>query len=140
MRTFYIFNIKKELSIILKDNPYNLFKTIDHLYYSDNVDYGISFELFDNIFNKYNKEYIDKKIYNCFKDNRFYSYNIKSDLHEIINKYIPENTKLKVRKNYILIKTDIIKPTLLFNYLMNDNLFVCDFKNKDYFWLNEFVR
>ena len=28
MRTFYIFRINKEMEVLLKDNPYNLFKSL----------------------------------------------------------------------------------------------------------------
>jgi len=73
-----------------------------------------------------------------FNDNRFYIY--ENGKHMISNKYRPETTILKVYRSHIILKSDSIKPTLLINYLMSDNLFVCDFKNKDYFWLNEFVR
>ena len=140
MRTFFIFKIKKELTILTKETPYNLYKTIDNLYYMDSYNTGVSFSMYENIFNKINKEYLNKRIYNIFKNNRYYNYDINKNIHIIDNKYKPEYTTLSVHNGYIVIKTNIIHPTLLFNYLMSDNLFVCDFKNKDYFWLDELVR
>lgn len=136
MRTFYVFNIKKEISILTKDTPYNLFKTIYNLYYIDNYSSNLSYNMFDNIFNKVNKKYIDNKINNVYKDNRHYRYNKEKDIHEIHNKYLGEDTSLKVYNSYIIIRSNMIKPSMLLNYLDNNNLFVCDFKNKDYFWLN----
>lgn len=138
MRTFYIFKIRKEMSILTKETPYNLFKVIDHLYYLDNYNAGVSFNIYNDIFDIFNKDYINKKIYGLFKNNRYYNYD--GEKHLIYNKYKPETSLLKVYKSHIVLKSDSIKPSLLVNYLMNDNLFVCDFKNKDYFWLNEFVR
>ena len=138
MRTFYIFKIKKEMAIITRDTPYNLYRTIEHLYYVDEYNMGVSFKLYNDIFSTFNKEYVDKKIYSLFRNYKYYIYD--NEKHMIINKYRPENTYLKVYKSHIILKSDIIKPTLLLNYLMSEDLFVCDFKNKDYFWLNELVR
>jgi len=138
MRTFYVFKIRKEMTILTKETPYNLFRTIEHLYYLDEYNMDVSFKIFNDIFDSFNKNYVDKRINNLFKNNRYYSF--ENDKHIIYNKYKPESTFLKVYKSHIILKSDCINPTLLVNYLMSDNLFVCDFKNKDYFWLNEFVR
>ena len=75
-----------------------------------------------------------------FQNNRHYVFNEETKTHEIHNRYKPEESILKVYRSHIILKSDAINPTMLINYLMSDNLFVCDFKNKDYFWLNEFVR
>lgn len=138
MRTFYIFKIKKELTILTRETPYNLYRTIENLYYLDNDSMGVSFKIYNDLFDIFDKNYLDKRIYNLFKTNRYYSF--ENNKHLIFNKYRPETTTLKVYKSHMLLKSDVINPTLLVNYLMTDNLFVCDFKNKDYFWLNEFVR
>lgn len=138
MRTFYIFKIKKELTILTKETPYNLYRTIENLYYLDNDKMGVSFNIYYDIFSIIDKNYLDKRIVNMFKNNRYYNY--EDDRHIIDNKYRPEHSVLKVYKSHIILKSDVINPTLLVNYLSNDSLFVCDFKNKDYFWLNEFVR
>ena len=138
MRCFYIFKIKKEITILTKEIPYNLYKTIDNLYYLDNSNLDISFKIFDDIFDLFDTDYLNKRIEKLFSNNRFYNFN--GNIHEIHNKYKPENSTLKVYKTHLLLKTDAINPSLLVNYLMSDNLFVCDFKNKDYFWLNEFVH
>jgi len=138
MRTFYVFKIKKEMTILTKETPYNLFRTIEHLYYLDEYNMDVSFKLYNDLFDSFNKDYVNKRLNSLFKNNRYYTY--ENDKHTIYNKYRPETSILKVYKSHIILKSDLIKPTLLVNYLMSDNLFVCDFKNKDYFWLNEFVR
>lgn len=138
MRTFYVFKIKKEMTILTKETPYNLYRTIEHFYYLDNYNMGVSFKIYNDLFESFDKDYINKRISSLFKNNRYYKYD--NDIHIINNKYKPELTCLKVYKSHIILKSDVINPTLLFNYLMSENLFVCDFKNKDYFWLNEFVR
>lgn len=139
MRTFYVFKIKKEIGILTKENPYNLFKTINSLYYLDSYNSNLSFNMYSNLFNKIDKGYVDNKIYNLYRNNKHYKYDYEKDIHEIHNKYLKEDTILKVYKSHIYIKSNVIKPNMLFNYFNSDDLFVCDFKNKDYFWLNEFV-
>ena len=126
------------MTILTKECPYNLYRTIENLYYYDSVNSNISFKIFNDIFDTFDPFYVNKRINNLFKDNRHYSY--QNNIHEINNKYKPEKSLLRVYKSHLLLKSDTLNPTLLFNYLMSDNLFVCDFKNKDYFWLNEFVR
>ena len=138
MRTFYVFKIKKELTILTKETPYNLYRTIENFYYYDNVNVSVSFKIYNELFDTFNCEYVNKRINTLFKNNRYYKY--ENNRHMIVNKYRPENTVLKVFKSHIILKSDTINPSLLINYLSSDNLFVCDFKNKDYFWLNEFVR
>lgn len=138
MRTFYIFKIKKEMTILTRETPYNLYRTIENLFYYDTVNANVSFKVFENIFDTFDVEYLNKRINNLFKNNRFYSY--EEGLHKINNKYLPESSILRVYKSHLILKSDVVNPTLLVNYLMSDNLFICDFKNKDYFWLNEFVR
>ncbi len=138
MRSFYVFKIKREISILTREIPYNLYKTIDNLYYLDTNSMDISFQVYKDLFDTFDINYMNKRIYNLFKSNRYYTY--ENNIHKIENKYRPEKTILKVYKSHLYIKSDAIDPTLLVNYLMSDNLFVCDFKNKDYFWLNEFVR
>ena len=138
MRTFYVFKIRKEMTILTKETPYNLYRTIEHLYYLDEYNMGVSFKIYNDIFDTFNKDYVNKRISCLFKNNKYYSF--EDGKHIIYNKYKPETTYLKVYKSHIILKSDCINPTLLINYLMSDNLLVCDFKNKDYFWLNEFVR
>ena len=137
MRTFYIFKIKKEMSILTHDTPYSLYKTIENLYYLDNINLGLSYRLYDSIFDSFNIEEVDSKVSKTFMDNNYYFK--ENNKHVIYNKYRPENSTLQINRSHLLLKSDSIKPTLLRNYSLDDNLFVCDFKNKDYFWLNEIL-
>ena len=126
------------MAILTKETPYNLYRTIENFYYYDSINNNVSFKIFNDIFDVFNPEFLNKRITNLFQNNRHYSFH--KDIHEINNKYKPEFSQLKVYKSHLILKTDAMEPTLLINYLMSDNLFVCDFKNKDFFWLNEFVR
>jgi len=138
MRTFYIFKINKEMTILTKDIPYNLYRTIEQIYYMEESSINVSYKLFSDLFTKLDKEYIDNYLYKLFSNNRYYTY--KDGIHIYNNKYLKENSRLKVFNSHIVLKSNYIKPSLLINYLHTDNLFVVDFKYKDYFWLNELVR
>ena len=132
MRTFYIFKINKEMGILLKESPYNLFKSMEGIYLMDKADVGFGKELLDQIIVP-----IDKLIYDKNKENDFY---IKSgDIHRIVNKYRKEDTIIKVRNSHILLHTNIINKDIR-KFLPISELFACDFENKDYFWLEELVR
>lgn len=135
MRTFYIFNIKKEMSILTHDTPYSLYRTIENLYYLDNINLGLSYKLYDQIFDSFDKDYMNNIVSRIYKDNNYYVK--ENNRHVIINKYKPENSYLYINRSHLLLKSNAIKPTLLTNYTNSDNLFVCDFKNKDYFWLSD---
>ncbi len=136
MRTFYVFKIKKEMTILTKETPYNLYRTIENLYYLDNSYMSVSFKVYSDIFDVFDINYLNSRINNLFKNNRYYKKD--GNVHKINNKYIPEESMLKVYRSHIVLKSNVIKPTFLVNYLMSDNLFVCDFKNKDYFWLEQY--
>lgn len=138
MRTFYIFNIKKEMSILTHDTPYNLYRTIESLYYLDNINLGLSYKLYDQIFDSFDKEYMNVVINRIYQNNNYYYQ--ENNRHVISNKYKPENSYLYIHRSHLLLKSNVIKPTLLTNYTNSDNLFVCDFKNKDYFWLSEVIN
>ena len=49
MRTFYIFRINKEMEVLLKDNPYNLFKSLEDIYLLDKTSIGIGKDLLDQL-------------------------------------------------------------------------------------------
>ena len=138
MRTFYIFNIKKEMSILAHDTPYNLYRTIESLYYLDNINLGLSYKLYDQIFDSFDKDYMNSIINRIYQNNNYYYK--ENNRHVIYNKYKPENSYLYIYRSHLLLKSNAVKPTLLKNYTNSDNLFVCDFKNKDYFWLSEVVN
>jgi hypothetical protein len=137
LRTFYIFNISKELAILCKDNPYNLFKTLEGVYYLNEADLNYGMSLFESVAIPFHKTEINNEIYKTYKDNDFYS--LKGYKHKIYNKYKDELTEIDIHSAFLLLKTNTNKKTVFQNLLFNNNLFVCDFKNKDYFWLDKLI-
>lgn len=133
MRTFYIFKINKELAILTKDSPYNMFKSMEQIYKLDKKDFNLGLKLFEQLAEPMDYKMINKRIFNIYKDNDYY---IKyRNVHKIHNRYKPEETKLIVNRVYMLLESNIVKPLFLKNLNYDNNLFVCDFDNKDYFWL-----
>ena len=138
MRTFYAFRINKELSILLSDTPYNLYRSLENIYYMDKDKVSMGRDLLEQIISLIDIEKINKEIFQKNKDNDFYT-KIGSK-HRIYNKYRNEETTIMVKKTHILINTNTI-PRNLINYLDMKDIFICDFDNKDYFWLTKlFVK
>ena len=137
MRTFYIFKISREMGILLKENPYNLFKSLEDIYLLDKASVSLGKDLLDQIIVPIDKLKYNKLIYDKNKENDFYMKT--GDTHKIINKYRKEDTTIIVKNSHILLKTNIISKDIR-KFLPIQELFACDFNNKDYFWLEELVR
>ena len=136
MRTFYIFRISKEMQILLKSSPYNLFKSLEDVYYLDNANIGIGKTILDQLIVPIDKEKYNKIIYDLNKDNDFYMKT--GDTHKVVNKYRKEETTIVVKNSHILLKTNIISKDIK-KFLPITMAFACDFQNKDYFWLEELI-
>lgn len=137
MRTFYIFKINREMGILLKDSPYNLFKSLEDIYLLDKSNISLGKDLLDQLIVPIDRVKYNKIIYDMNKDNDFY---MKSgDMHKIINKYRKEETTIVVKNSHILLKTNIISRDIK-KYLPIEAMFACDFSNKDYFWLEQLIH
>ena len=135
MRTFYIFKIKKPYAILTKNNPYNLFKTIENIYYLKPNELKIGKNIFNQLRDTLNKDNVNNNIYEYYKNR--YDYTKFNNTHTIIDYYTKEKTKLIVNKTFMVIKSTKQIPTFLKSITNMDNMFVCDFVNKDYFWLDK---
>lgn len=136
MRNFYIFRINKEMEILLKESPYNLFKSLEDIYLLDKANIGIGKDLLDQLIVPIDKLKYNKLIYELNKDNDFYMK--YKDEHKIVNKYRKEETIITVKNSHILLKTNVVNKDIK-KFLPITNAFLCDFQNKDYFWLEELI-
>lgn len=122
---------------MLKESPYNLFKSLEGIYLLDRANIGFGKEILDQIIVPIDKLKYNRLIYDKNKENDFY---MKSgDIHKVVNKYRKEDTTITVRNSHILLRTNIINRDIR-KFLPISELFACDFENKDYFWLEELVR
>jgi len=121
----------------MKNNPYHLFRAMEDIHNFDKEDANIAYDLFEQITSPFNKSKVNNLVFNACKDNDFYSK--FHNTHRIQNKYIPEESVLVINSTFLLLESNVLKPSFLSNLKDYRHLFVCDFKNKDYFWLNELV-
>ena len=131
MRTYYIFKINKYFAYIYKRWPYKMYKIIEELYYTKDYDMLISYRYYKKFALEFNKLSINEYIYNINKGNN--NYYRDNNIHILNN---DNYNKLKVNSACLILKTNDIYSVFLNDlseYL--DNVFICDFKNKDYFWL-----
>ena len=135
MRIYYIFDIRDEYISLYNDSPKSLFNVLYQLYYMRKKDVEYGFNMFKQLTNKINKEKLDSDIF--IKLHTKMTYIKKGNNHIINNLYKDEISALKVKKSYILINSNK-SYTEFFNILVNQNrnYFVCDFINKDYFFLS----
>jgi len=133
MRKFYLFKIKDEY---LKYKSYNLYKAIDNIYHLKENDYKYGINYFNHLRAKFNKEILNNNIFNYYKDK--YNYTKVNNAHYINDYYTNENTKLTIYNNFLLIETNKPNPLFFELFKKSNNIFVVDFNNRDYFWLNDY--
>ena len=116
-----------------KNKPFKMYKIFEEIYYSRDYDSVKTYHILEEIANPFNKIMLNEYIY--FEYKLKYGYKRKDNIHYLstterttlrINNY---NIKLETESNYSVFFNDIS------NY--NNNLFVCDFENMDYFWLSK---
>ncbi len=137
MRTFYIFKINNEFATLTKNCPYNLFKSMEQIYYADKNDVSTAYNIYEQIILPLNKMKINLDLFSQYKEDDHYTK--FRDTHMINNFYNDEQTKLIVNSSYMVLKSTKSSPTFLDDLRELENLFVCDFENKDYFWLEKIL-
>lgn len=133
MRTFYIFNVKDEYAILTKNNPFQLYKMLDYIYHLDSSDLYRGVDMFNKITKNFNIKEIDVNLFRKYKENYFYTK--FKNVHQINNIYNKEESKLIIRKKFLLLKSTVVHPSFIEDLVDYKNVFFCDFENKDYFWL-----
>ena len=133
MRNFYIFQIKSEIEILLKDNPYELFHTLQTIYYRTG-DERAQYLIANQIIDKIDMKNMDISLFKRFQENYFYTK--YKNIHAMHDVYRKENTILSLHKSYIKLQTNVIKPRFLEELKKYHRLFICDFETIDYFWLD----
>ena len=131
MRTYYIFNVNKYYSYMYKDNPFKMYKIFEEIYYSRDYDSVKTYHILEEIANPFNKIMLNEYIY--FEYKLKYGYKRNGNKH---NLNTSENSTIQINNYNIKLITEN-NYSIFFKYLnnYNNNLFVCDFENMDYFWL-----
>ena len=130
-----MFKIKKQYANLTKKHPNNLYKTNEQNYQLKPEELNFAINIFDQISDTFNKDIINRVIYENYKEQDTYTNYLNT---HIINDYFTnEQTKLIVNKSYMLLKSTKQIPLFLKEIQFKDNIFICDFNNKDYFWLEQ---
>ncbi len=138
MRTFFIFKIKKHFAILMKNNPYNLYKVIEKMYKLSEEELKKNTNVFEFLKDNFDKDNLSNELFLSYKDKSYYTKFLNT--HMINDYFTKEKTKLTINKKYLLINTNEEVPLFFKDIDRNEkNVFVCDFVNKDYFWLEELV-
>lgn len=137
MRTYYVFKINKYFSYVYKNKPYKIYKTIEEIYHIKEYDMVLTYKIYEQVALTFNKTKLNEYLNNIYKDNDFYTKN--NNTHIYSDNY--EYTKLVVTNSNLKIKSNINNP-IFFKDINNnyDNIFICDFINKDYFWLDKVIK
>lgn len=120
---------------LTKNNPYTLYKTIENIYYLKDDSVKIGMNIFNQLKDDINEQVLNDRIYEKYKDKA--NYTKYKNIHTINDFFTNENTRLIVEKSYLLIRSSKDIPMFLKDMSYKNNLFVCDFDNKDYFWLDK---
>lgn len=112
----------------------NVFNTLNNLYNikENNLLYGV--KVFHEICNLY-----DKRIISSYLEIRFKNITKIKKNQYYLNGY-NEQDLIIIKKSTIIIITNLNFPLILRTFnIYNHNIFVCDFENRDYFWLDNMV-
>lgn len=135
MRIYYIFSVKDDFYSLYKDMPQTLFNLYSQIYYMRKEDVQFGYNLMIESTKRMDKSKIDNKLF--LELHNKIKYSKKDNTHIINNLYKNEVSVLKVKNSYILINSNK-SCTEFFDILekINDNFFVCDFINRDFFFLS----
>ncbi len=136
MRMYYIFNVKNNIANLYRNSPVSLYKVLESIYFMhvEEVDYG--FNLFKQLTDKIKVTNINNEIY--IKLHKDLVYSKMNNEHIINDLYHDEVSILKVKSSHLLLESNKSYSSFLkiLNSL-NSNYFVCDFKEKDFFFISE---
>lgn len=135
MRVFYLFKIKEVFKNLYQDDSYTLYRILKQIYNLDKSEIGYALTLLNQLEVKINKEKLDRDLF--IRLHQKMPYSKRGEIHYINNLYKNEVSKLRVNHRYIKIETES-SVSSFFDELrkLDQDFFVCDFKDKDFFWLD----
>lgn len=114
-----------------KDNPFKMYKIFEEIYYLRNYDSMNTYLNLEKIVNPFNKKVFSEYINYEYQFNSYYER--RDNIHILRGR---EESSVRIGYYNVKIVTDS-NYTDFFKYInkYSNRLFVCDFANKDYFWL-----
>lgn len=134
MRTYYIFKINDELKTMYNKKSNNIYKLLNSIRLSNIKDKDRINKLYRRITKTINKKLVNDYIIRNHLNDFYYK---KIGIYHELSTEI-ENSILIVNNTYIKIVTNNNISTFFKDlYSINDNYFLIDFDNKDYFYLED---
>ena len=119
---------------LYNDKSNILFKMFNEIYNSKEDDLINNFRLFEQITLPFNQKIFNNYI--LLKHGNDLYYSKKENIHTIISPY--ELSRLTINNTHLKIKTNKNINSFIKDIMdTKESVFVIDFKNKDYFWINE---
>ncbi len=131
MRKYFLFDIKDRYYSLYLHKERLLFRTLESLYNNEFHQKANNISLFNQLCNPININFLNS----YFNNNVFVKNN--GNKHIYISKKTNEKTLIEIKHSCIIILTNKNFSRLfkVFNYY-SKRIFVCDFQNQDYFWLD----
>ena len=139
MKVYYIFKIKDEFVDLYKDTPSVLFNILRSIYYLDKEEVEYGYNIFNQLTIPFKKNELDRNLF--IELHQTIPYTKRKDTHYINNLYRNEISRLNINNYYI--KLELEQDFSSFYEILDeklDNLFVCAFKNIDFFFLNDYLE
>lgn len=133
MRKYYLFVIQKDFYEVYKNNSFVLFKTLENLWRIKKTDFSYGLSLYDALCQTF-----DVPLLNRYFKGKYASRIVSKDnRHIIVNEKKHYYVLIELHYSCTIVLTNINMPNVLrdFNYY-NRRIFVCDFVNEDFFWLD----
>ena len=139
MRLYYIFNIKSEIIDLYKDKPASLYRILENIYYMHEEDINYGFSIFKQLTNKNKIVELSNNIY--IKLHKDLVYSKIGNEHIINDLYHDEVSILKIKNSHLKIESNkSISSFFKILFDISHNYFVCDFKDKDFFFIDEIAN
>ncbi len=136
MRVYYVFIVNDFFANFYNSKPSSLYKIFEQIYNLGNNDVILGYRIFEQIGIPFDKNNLNEYIYSKHCGEVSYSRTVNK--HVINNLYLEELSKATVYNSHIKIKSNLNYPTFIETLReFEENIFVCDFINKDYFWLDK---
>ena len=135
MRTFYIFKINNGCNTLYNKKTSNIYKILNRINNLDISESKKAINIYRKIIKPINKDRLNYLITNRHM-NDFY-YRLINNCHELKNN--KEKSMMFINKTYIKIVCSNNVSTFFKDiYMIDKELFVVDFKYKDYFYIEDF--
>ena len=103
MRTFYIFNINKDIANLYRNNEFVLYDILYEIYKMDRDEVVLGFKFFKQFVSRINKGDLNVFMYNNLKNNMTYMKTM--DRHVINDRFSNENSEISIYNSHLLLNS-----------------------------------